>query len=72
MCCTASSKRRNIAKDMANFGNAKISGIEFSFSELEAATDNFKPESLVGEGGFDRVYRGYIKKIDRVARLLSL
>lgn len=57
---------------MANFGNAKISGIEFSFSELEAATDNFKPESLVGEGGFDRVYRGYINKIDRVARLFSL
>lgn len=56
----------NIAKDMANFGNAKISCIEFTFSELASATYNFNLDSLVGEGGFGRVYKGYLKKLERV------
>jgi hypothetical protein len=32
----------------------------FSFSDLKAATKNFRPDSLIGEGGFGYVYKGWI------------
>lgn len=32
----------------------------FSFSELKLATRNFRPDSLLGEGGFGSVYKGWI------------
>ena len=32
----------------------------FSFSELKSATRNFRPENLLGEGGFGFVYKGWI------------
>ncbi|KAG2243366.1 hypothetical protein Bca52824_094786 [Brassica carinata] len=33
----------------------------FSFLELTTATKNFRPESMLGEGGFGKVYRGWIQ-----------
>jgi hypothetical protein len=33
---------------------------KFTFNELRFATRNFRPESLLGEGGFGRVYKGWI------------
>ncbi|KAG7010546.1 putative serine/threonine-protein kinase PBL9 [Cucurbita argyrosperma subsp. argyrosperma] len=32
----------------------------FSFAELKAATRNFRPDSVVGEGGFGLVFKGWI------------
>ncbi|EAY95176.1 hypothetical protein OsI_16994 [Oryza sativa Indica Group] len=32
----------------------------FTFAELRAATRNFKPDSVLGEGGFGRVYKGWV------------
>ncbi|RLM78098.1 putative serine/threonine-protein kinase NAK [Panicum miliaceum] len=32
----------------------------FTFIELKAATKNFKPDSVLGEGGFGRVYKGWV------------
>lgn len=32
----------------------------FSLDEIKAATNNFDNTSVVGEGGFDHVYKGYI------------
>ncbi|KAI4373630.1 hypothetical protein MLD38_011736 [Melastoma candidum] len=32
----------------------------FTFSELKAATRNFRPDSMVGEGGFGYVFKGWI------------
>ncbi|KAJ9178995.1 hypothetical protein P3X46_010830 [Hevea brasiliensis] len=32
----------------------------FSFSELKAATRNFRPDCVLGEGGFGCVYKGWI------------
>ena len=32
----------------------------FSLSDLKAATMNFHPDSLIGEGGFGYVYKGWI------------
>lgn len=32
----------------------------FSFSELRTATKNFRPDSVLGEGGFGSVFKGWI------------
>ena len=32
----------------------------FSFSELKTATRNFRPDSVLGEGGFGSVFKGWI------------
>ncbi|KDP44953.1 hypothetical protein JCGZ_01453 [Jatropha curcas] len=32
----------------------------FTFSELRAATRNFRPDSMLGEGGFGSVFKGWI------------
>ncbi|KAL2895196.1 putative serine/threonine-protein kinase CST [Bienertia sinuspersici] len=34
----------------------------YTFSELKSATRNFRPDSVLGEGGFGRVYKGWIDK----------
>lgn len=34
----------------------------FSLDELKHATRNFLPDSLLGEGGFGHVYKGWINK----------
>ncbi|KAB1202057.1 Phosphoinositide phosphatase SAC6 [Morella rubra] len=33
---------------------------EFSFADLKTATKNFKSDSLLGEGGFGKVYKGWM------------
>ena len=33
---------------------------EFSFAELKLVTKNFRPESLIGQGGFGKVYKGWV------------
>ncbi|XP_027368681.1 probable serine/threonine-protein kinase PBL7 [Abrus precatorius] len=50
-----------------NAGLVRISSRTFSFQELAVATHNFRPESLLGEGGFGRVYKGRLKTGQRVA-----
>lgn len=32
----------------------------FNFNDLKNATKNFRPESLIGEGGFGYVFKGWI------------
>ncbi|RZC67382.1 hypothetical protein C5167_011064 [Papaver somniferum] len=32
----------------------------FTFAELKAATRNFKPDTVLGEGGFGKVFKGYL------------
>lgn len=34
---------------------------EFSFQELKTATRNFKADTLLGEGGFGKVYKGWLE-----------
>ncbi|XAR64262.1 Non-specific serine/threonine protein kinase [Bertholletia excelsa] len=32
----------------------------FTYSDLKSATKNFRPDTVLGEGGFGRVFRGYV------------
>lgn len=62
-------KRRATAHDIGgtSFGiSANIAAQAFTFRELAAATDNFQPECLLGEGGFGRVYKGGLENNRRV------
>ncbi|KAK7850568.1 putative serine/threonine-protein kinase pix13 [Quercus suber] len=33
----------------------------FSFTELKVATKNFRPDTVLGEGGFGQVFKGWVK-----------
>ncbi|KAL5082438.1 hypothetical protein RYX36_010859 [Vicia faba] len=44
----------------------------FTFQELEAATGNFRADCFVGEGGFGKVYKGNIEKINQVVAIKQL
>lgn len=35
---------------------------KFTFNGLKVATRNFRPESLLGEGGFGCVFKGWIEE----------
>ncbi|GAB2283483.1 Probable serine/threonine-protein kinase pbl3 [Dionaea muscipula] len=54
---------RNPSKNMEasrTDGSFSIDVKNFSFSDLKSATKNFRPESLIGEGGFGCVFKGWI------------
>ncbi|KAE8734262.1 Serine/threonine-protein kinase PBS1 [Hibiscus syriacus] len=51
---------------------AKIAAQTFTFRELTAATNNFRPECLIGEGGFGRVYKGCLESIGQVVAIKQL
>lgn len=50
----------------------QITAQTLTFRELAAATKNFRSECLLGEGGFGRVYKGYLESINQVSRLLNI
>ncbi|KAK8547864.1 hypothetical protein V6N13_116089 [Hibiscus sabdariffa] len=49
-----------------------IAAQTFTFRELAAATNNFKPECLLGEGGFGRVYKGRLESTGQVVAVKQL
>ncbi|KAK4716134.1 hypothetical protein R3W88_014472 [Solanum pinnatisectum] len=68
---TNSSKREFLG--IKDAPDVQIAAHTFTFRELAAATNNFRPESFIGEGGFGRVYKGQlpsgqvvaVKQLDR-------
>ncbi|KAI4345460.1 hypothetical protein L6164_012584 [Bauhinia variegata] len=51
---------------------AHIAAQTFTFRELAAATKNFRPECLLGEGGFGRVYKGRLEITGQVVAVKQL
>ncbi|XP_022716080.1 probable serine/threonine-protein kinase PBL23 [Durio zibethinus] len=68
---TGGSKQK-IPEEIQNIGKAKVSAHIFTFPELAVATDNFNPNCMIGEGGFGRVYKGYIESIDQIVAVKQL
>ncbi|KAK4477301.1 hypothetical protein RD792_016517 [Penstemon davidsonii] len=50
-------------------GNAERNAMLFSYRELATATNNFRQESLIGEGGFGAVYKG---KLERTGQMVAV
>ncbi|CAN6200390.1 unnamed protein product [Urochloa humidicola] len=46
----------------------QIAAQTFTFRDLAVATRNFRPDCLLGEGGFGRVYKGYLNCVDQLDR----
>lgn len=60
-------KNLNMKEDVSE--DAKDNGSRaqtFSFSELAAATGNFRFDCFLGEGGFGKVFKGNLEKINQV------
>ncbi|XP_061349133.1 serine/threonine-protein kinase PBL27-like isoform X1 [Gastrolobium bilobum] len=51
---------------------ANIAAQIFTFRELAAATKNFRPECLLGEGGFGRVYKGHLESTGQLVAVKQL
>ncbi|GAB4849635.1 Probable serine/threonine-protein kinase pbl23 [Ancistrocladus abbreviatus] len=58
---TDSSRHRYITEEIAKYGKGNITASILTFRELCAATKNFIPENQLGEGGFGRVYKGFLE-----------
>jgi hypothetical protein len=59
-------------KEVSRDGSQHIAAQTFTFRELAAATKNFRPECLLGEGGFGRVYRGRLESTGQAVAVKQL
>lgn len=59
-------KSLNLKQEVSGDGEGNGKAQTFSFDELAAATGNFRLDCFLGEGGFGKVYKGHLEKIDQV------
>ncbi|KAJ7980224.1 Kinase family protein [Quillaja saponaria] len=76
--CSEKSKSRSGSDTKKETPNPKdgptahIAAQTFTFRELASATRNFRPECLLGEGGFGRVYKGRLESTGQVVAVKQL
>jgi hypothetical protein len=61
----AASETKN-KEQMNQVQNGNIAAQTFNFRELATATNNFRQECLLGEGGFGRVFKGKLQASGQV------
>ncbi|CAN0926787.1 Probable serine/threonine-protein kinase PBL7 [Linum grandiflorum] len=66
MCCVCAERSRKEGKGETKINSDDIAAKTFTFRELTIATNNFRKQCLLGEGGFGRVYKGYLESINQV------
>lgn len=57
---SAFSKKNN--QDATSEDKTSHKLLQFTFQELKSATGNFRPDSILGEGGFGYVFKGWIEE----------
>ncbi|XP_021719677.1 probable serine/threonine-protein kinase PBL23 isoform X1 [Chenopodium quinoa] len=66
-------KQQTIDYSDRSIPGQKISAAQtFTFRQMANATNNFSIDNLVGEGGFGRVYKGYLQGVDKVVAVKQL
>ena len=56
----------NITREVSSKAKTNEEIEKFTFHELVEATRNFKSDCFLGEGGFGKVYKGHLIRIDQV------
>ncbi|KAK4797289.1 hypothetical protein SAY86_029615 [Trapa natans] len=67
-----SDRRMYITENNQKRGKGNVLVHVFTFQELCAATRNFNPNSLLGEGGFGRVYKGKLDYRNQVVAVKQM
>ncbi|KAF7823506.1 putative serine/threonine-protein kinase PBL5 [Senna tora] len=66
-------KNLNLREVSENDGKAQGNRAQtFTFDELAAATGNFRSDCFLGEGGFGKVYKGHLDRVNQVVAIKQL
>lgn len=60
-------KKLNLKDEVSKEGETNNRAKTFIFQELAAATGNFRSDCFLGEGGFGKVYKGYLQQVNEVS-----
>lgn len=59
----------SVKETSQNGGLDNIAAQTLTFRDLATATKHFRAECLLGEGGFGKVYKGYLESMNQVSQL---
>ncbi|KAA3485752.1 putative serine/threonine-protein kinase RLCKVII [Gossypium australe] len=65
-------KNFNLNDEISKDGKANNLAQSFTFEELATATGNFRSDCFLGEGGFGKVYKGFLDKTNQVVAIKQL